>query len=654
MMLRRLSLVVLLVLVIPALLAREAAAQAPPVTQPESVTRVATVRAAFELLMDQFYRVPDPAELAGEAWNGAVRALLASGYRGPRPARPDFPSDRARAWQVLATAYGELASLAPPSLSQIDLAFAAADAMTDSLGEGHTAFLRPAEYRAFVDESSGETSGVGLGVFIAPRTPWVITEVLPDSPAERAGLRPGDAIVQVDGRDTVALARTALDRTLDRDAGAVIELVVERPDAGRMPVSVTIGRFNVPDFQARVLPTGVGYIRIRSFSTFLSDPGGRTNVIEALDAALERFEASGVVAWVLDLRDNAGGFGFTADAVLGRFLPEAVTSKVSTARGQSGEHASAGRPFRVQRPMAVLVNGGSASSSEIVASALQEYGRATVVGTRTGGVLAGALLFPLPDGAGLYVAVEEIRTGRRNAVVDGAGLMPDMVVSDERSAADYASGRDPQIEAAVTAARGRALGEMPAPIPPGQLAVGALRMLTAPYLPSAEEAPATPLFATSRMLGDLALTTPSEFVALLGPVRDSLSLAQDVRGRRWQGSYSRFYGQQPGPSGPYLSVTIDFYTAPAGAYAALNGNDAPLVQRSVPAPVQLGDGSVAYTGIWESAGNASLAWRSGRLVITVTYSGIPGQESFEPVVALARMVDARIQARPVVEPEPVQ
>jgi carboxyl-terminal processing protease len=653
MMLRRLPLFLLLAFLASVLSPRNVSAQTPP-AQPDSATRVATVKATFDLLMDQFYRVPDPSELAGEAWNGALRALLASGYRGPRPERPDFPADRMRTWQTFATAYAELAALAPPSLSQVDLAFAAGDAMTDSLAEGHTRFLRPAEYRAFVEGSSGDASGIGLGVFLTPRTPWVITEVLPDSPAERAGLRPGDAIVQVDGRDTAVLARTALDRALDRDAGATLALVIERPDAARMPVSVTIGRYGVPDSQSRVLPDGVGYIRIRSFSTFLSDPGGRTNVLEALDAALDRFEASGVTAWVLDLRDTAGGIGFTADAVVGRFLPEAVTSKASTARGQSGEHASAGRAFRVQRPMAVLVNGGSASSSEIVASALQEYGRAAVVGSRTGGVLAGPLLFPLPDGAGLNVAVEEIRTGRRGAVIDGAGLMPDVVVSDDRVAADYAAGRDPQLEAAVTAARARSAGEMPAPSPPGQLAPAALRTLTAPYIPAAEEVPGTPLLTTSRLLGDLALTVPSEFVAQLGPVRDSLSLAHEVRGRRWQGSYSRFYGQQPGPSGPHLSVTIDVYTAPAGAYAALNGNDAPLVQRSVVAPVQLGDGSVAYTGIWQSAGKSVLLWRSGRLVITVTYSGIPGQESFEPVVALARMIDARIQARPLVEPEPVQ
>ncbi|MER3421052.1 MAG: hypothetical protein C4290_11255, partial [Chloroflexota bacterium] len=179
-----------------------------------------------------------------------------------------------------------------------------------------------------------------------------------------------------------------------------------------------------------------------------------------------------------------------------------------------------------------------------------------------------------------------------------------------------------------------------------------LRRLLERYFPLADEVPSTADIATPRVLGDLALNQPSEFVGALGPVSDPLGLAQLVRSRGWMGSYSRFYGEVPGLAGPYLSVTIDVYRSQAGAYAALMSNDAPAVQEAVPTPVQLGDGAVAYRGVWVNAGASILMWRQGRAVVTVTSSAVPGRESFDPVLALARAVDIRLRAAPLPELEP--
>jgi carboxyl-terminal processing protease len=619
--------------------AAHAAAQSDP--------RLATVETAYTFIMDYFYRVPDPPALLTAAWDGAAAAISRAGFAGRLPRAPDLPPDRAGAWRAFAAAYPALTDLAPPGLSARNLAFAAVEAMAESLFERHTAFYTPEQYRAVTGELGGDGTAVGLGIEITDRAPWIVTAVAPGGPAERAGVRPGDTIRAVDGRDVTGVGRATLNRAVAGAAGADVRLALERPGEGRLTLAVTRGPYRFPDLEAHVLEGGVGYVRLRTFSTFLSLQGGPANVIQELDAALARFEAAGASVWVLDLRHNSGGFVFTANEIVGHFLPDAVTYRALTERGNRGEQLGSGRPFPVQRPMAVLIDGGSASASELVAAALQEYGRAVVVGERSSGAFAGAQFFPLEGGAALYLAVMELRTGRQGAVVDDVGVTPDREVADTRTAEDYAAGRDPQLDAAVEAVRAAGPPSV-APSPfPAAMSEEALRALLAPYLPTAGEAPPAPLIDSPRLLGDVTLTDPSQFVNLAGPVVDARELARVVRERGWLGSTTRYFGGEAGLNGPILGVTIDLYRTPAGAYDALVTNDAPQLQRMVMAPLQLGDGAVAYTGAWINAGLSALVWRSGRAVITVAYGAVPGQETFGPVTALANVVDARLRARPL-------
>src|SRR5438067_857766 len=128
-------------------------------------------------------------------------------------------------------------------------------------------------------------------------------------------------------------------------------------------------------------------MRLRSFpNPWIPAEAGRT-VVQQLDAALQSFEDAGVTMWVLDLRDNPGGTSYTNQAFAGRFLADGKTDVDTDARGHRVENLVDGHPFRVQRPLAVLINGRSASSSEIVASTLHDYGRAVLVGRRSAGAL---------------------------------------------------------------------------------------------------------------------------------------------------------------------------------------------------------------------------------------------------------------------------
>ncbi|MFN8559770.1 MAG: S41 family peptidase [Dehalococcoidia bacterium] len=617
-----------------------------PATAQPAVAGLATVQAGFTLLMDQFYRPPDSAALLTAAWDGAVGALSRAGYREPLPPRPSFAGTRERGWQVFAAAFADLEASAPPGLTPRELAFAALRGMTDSLAERNTAFLTPAEYRSAIADFDTDPTGSGLGLMISARPPWIVADVARGGPADLAGVRPGDMVLTINDRDVTIGGRAQLERGLAGPVNSTVRLTLSRPGDGPVVAQVTRGAFRFPDLEARTLPGGIGYVRLRAFSSFLAEPGKRT-VIDELDAALEAFEDAGVSAWVVDLRDNPGGFAYTANEIAGRFLTDAVTLVAADQRGNTGQQMTAGRPFRVQRPMAVLVNDMTASAAELFAAAMQENDRAVIVGARTAGLLAGSMLYPLPDGAGLAVAVASARTGKGRVALDDGGLVPDVEVTDARTPADYARGADPQLSAAGAALRGR---PAPAPSPDGlprAMSEAALRSLLAAYAPPAEAAPSTPFIPTPRLLGDLVFTSPNQRANALGPVEDAPAIARATAERRWLGSFTRFYGEVAGLGGPYLSVTIDLYAAPAGAYAAVTSNDAPRAQRPATLPVEFGDGAVAYRGAWTNAGGVSLQWRSDRAVVTVSSLSAPGQESFDPVVALARMVDRELALSPL-------
>jgi len=616
----------------------------------QDAPHTATIRAAFTLLMDQFYKVPDPMALLSAAWDGATMALQDAGYSGQVPALPALPADREGAFNAFAAAYPGLAALAPSKLSQEDLAFFAIDSMTTSVNEQHTYFLSPKDYASDTSQLSGDQQSIGLGVeFAASPPPFLITDVAPGGPADQAGAKPGDTIVKAGQRDVSASTVAQVAEALGGPAGTVVQLVVDRPGQGQVSLAITRGPYQFPDFTAKLLPDGTGYVRLRIFSSFVRSPDGRQNVIQQLDAALARFSADpGFRNLVVDLRGNRGGYVFTNDELIGRFLPNVIAIVNANQRGDSGQEVSASRPAPFQPAMAVLIDKGSASSSEAFAVAMQEYGRAVIVGQQSIGALATGITFPLPDGAALNIGVASVRSGRLGVTVDEVGVAPDLVVADNRTAADYAAGRDPQLAAAIAAAKA-APTPAPAPASPfsGQLSDAAIGDLLSRYMPAPEEVAPAPLIPAPRWLGDFPVTDPVRFA---DGAEDTAALATHVQARGWLGEYNRIYGGDAGLNGPTLGVSIDVYSTVSGAIDALNSNDFPRLLRSAAPPVQLGDGTVAYIGTWLGAGGANLSWRAGNAVITVSYSAVPGEESFDPAVALARVVDARLQQSPIALP----
>jgi hypothetical protein len=292
--------------------------------------------------------------------------------------------------------------------------------------------------------------------------------------------------------------------------------------------------------------------------------------------------------------------------------------------------------------MVVLINGGSASASEITAASLRESHRALLVGQRTAGALASSELLPLPGGGGLQVAVAAATTADTNTTVDGVGIAPDVVSSQTRTLGDYRSGRDPQIDAAI-----KALGSAPPPPsvnpPSPPISPNDLDRLLAGILPNGQEVPTNDRLTATPLWQRLDYVHPNEVIDQNGGAQDPLALQQTLMARGYEGSVMASYGSMPGDL-PAVSVNVDLYATAAGAHQATTTNDLSQIQTAMDAPVQLGEETVAYRGAWWATGATVVVWRRGRVVFSVTYSDVPGFDRPDTLVAVSQMVDGRAQA----------
>jgi len=306
-----------------------------------------------------------------------------------------------------------------------ELVYGAIEGLLQKL-DPHSAFLRPDVYRLMKDETSGEFDGLGLEV-VVQGDDVVVVSPLADSPAERAGLKPGDRVVKIDGAATREMGIVEVTRRMKGAAGTQVVLEIMR--AGfREPQSLTIVRDHVRtssvDWRVVDPAAGIVYVRLKVFQD-------RTDrqLKKALDDARARLgrEIGGLV---LDLRNNPGGLLDQAVRVADRFLVSGVI--VSTeGRGQRAPEVERAREKDTEPgyPVVVLVNRGSASASEIVAGALQDHGRATVLGTQSFGKGSVQTIIELEDGSALKLTVAKYYTPKHRSIQE-LGITPDVVVAD--------------------------------------------------------------------------------------------------------------------------------------------------------------------------------------------------------------------------------
>lgn len=305
--------------------------------------------------------------------------------------------------------------------------YGALTGMVDALGDtGHSRFLDPQMVRAQRDSTAGQFEGIGA--YVEMRDGFVtIVSPIDGSPAQAAGVMPGDIVIEVDGEDVIGLSLQEVISRILGEAGTDVEITFINGETGEeRTLVITRARIDLQNVTWGMLPNStLAHLRIASFSR---DVGA--DLREAVDAA----EAAGATGLVLDLRNNPGGLLSEAIEVASIFLPE----EADVLLRQDGQGNIDNEPARrsavtTDLPLVVLINEGSASASEIVSGALQDAGRATVVGEQSFGTGTVLNQFDLSDGSAILLATEQWLTpsGR---VIWREGIMPDIVTELESGA----------------------------------------------------------------------------------------------------------------------------------------------------------------------------------------------------------------------------
>lgn len=356
----------------------------------------------------------------------------------------------AEAWRTIDNEYVDRSAV-----ENQRLAYGAIRGMVDALGDtGHSRFLDPESLRSHETGIRGEFEGIGA--YVESRDGFtVIVAPIAGSPAQAAGLQPGDIILAVDGEDVRDLPLTDVTSRILGPAGTEVRLSVLTPDTGETrDVTIVRARVELPSLSWNQLPgTTLAHVRIVSFSEGVS---------AELGEALQAIKAAGLTGVVLDLRNNPGGLLSEAVSVGSHFLPagEAILLRQDAA-GNIDTLEAQGGGLGLDLPLVVLINEGSASASEIVSGALQDHGRATLVGATTFGTGTVLNQFNLRDGSALLLATEQWLTpdGR---VIWHEGIAPDVAVElpegvfplapeelEGMSAEDFANSDDPQLLRAI-------------------------------------------------------------------------------------------------------------------------------------------------------------------------------------------------------------
>lgn len=333
-------------------------------------------------------------------------------------ASPDFHVMH-EAWRLIDRYYVDRSAVQPRRIT-----YAAVSGMVDSLGDtGHSTFLNPTQVKEARQAEQGRFAGIGIEVQLQGKQAVVVAP-LDGTPAQKAGLQPGDIIFKINGREVAGLALDEIARRIRGPTGTRVALAVRDPGTDKTR-NVTLVRqeIHVHSVTHHLVPgTRVADLRIASFSDDTADE---------LDKALAQVKAQGARAIVLDLRNDPGGILSQAVRAASAFLPGGNVLLVKNDKGKTKPIPVKSDGPKTKLPVAILVNGGTASAAEIVAGALQDAGRARVIGEQTFGTGTVLRKFPLSDGSALMLAVAEWLTPSGHTIWH-KGITPDVKVTMAR------------------------------------------------------------------------------------------------------------------------------------------------------------------------------------------------------------------------------
>ncbi len=308
----------------------------------------------------------------------------------------------------------------------------------DALGDPHTSYMDPITYQQSNIPLQG--SYEGIGAWVDTNTEFLtIVSPMPGSPAEEAGLQPGDEVVAVDGEDVTGIDANIVIRSVLGPAGTTVRLTIRREgESELMDFDIVRAEILIPSVESELLEGDIGYIQLFTFSNDTSDH---------LRSAIRELRETELKGLILDLRGNGGGFLLTAIEVASEFIEDGVIMTERFGDGSEDIYETLGDGLATDLPLIVLVDGGSASASEIVAGAIQDYGRGLLVGETTfgkGSVQNWIALTGEEGAVRVTVARWYTPDGREIA---GEGLEPDYQIPYTEE--DFEAGNDPQLEKAI-------------------------------------------------------------------------------------------------------------------------------------------------------------------------------------------------------------
>ncbi|MBH8565831.1 S41 family peptidase [Nostoc sp. CENA67] len=387
----------------------------------------------------------------GPAWTRCVRAAL-----------QDSPKALVdQVWQVVNREYVDGSfnkqdwqatrqSLLSKNYSSNEEAYVAIREALQKLGDPYTRFMDPKQYEALTSQTSGEVSGIGIRMEVNDKTKRLtVVEAIENSPALRGGIKAGDEILAIDGKSTLGLKVDDASKLIRGKAGTPISLQLGRAGQNAVTVKLTRANIEVPTVRYTLKQEGnrrVGYIRLREFSA---------HAAEQMRRAIRDLSNQKVDAFVLDLRGNPGGLLQASIEIARMWLDDGGIVRTVNRQGYS-EDTKANRTALTKLPLAVLVDGNSASASEILTGALKDNKRAIVIGGQTFGKALVQSVHELSDGSGLAVTIAHYYTPA-GTDINHKGITPnikiDLTEAQERQLASNPSlvgtQSDPQYARAI-------------------------------------------------------------------------------------------------------------------------------------------------------------------------------------------------------------
>ena len=293
--------------------------------------------------------------------------------------------------------------------------------MMESLDDPHSVYFTKEEMRSFQEDIKGKYVGVGMVIQKKVGEPLTVVSPIEDGPAYKVGIKPKDKVIEIDGESTYNLTSEEASKRLKGKANTTVKVKVFR-EVNKMTKIFELKRetIELKYVKSKMLDGGIGYLRLTQFGD---------NVYPDMKKALEDLQTKGMKGLILDLRSNPGGELGQSIKIASMFIENGKIVSTRQKKGEESVYTREGKYFG-NFPMVVLINGGSASASEIVSGALKDHKRATLIGEKTFGKGSVQTLLPLPDGDGIKITIAKYYTPN-GISIDGTGIEPDKKVEDK-------------------------------------------------------------------------------------------------------------------------------------------------------------------------------------------------------------------------------